>query len=98
MHAVKWRTTMTTATATHDVTAEHIKRFEKKITDMRRAFAALPTDDSFETLLKYIHNPGWTTLAESTFFEGLVDSMTHQTQQLTNLHKQLMAGAEQVGR
>jgi len=48
--------------------------------------------------LKYIHNPGWTTPAESTFFEGLVESITLQTLQLTQLHKQLMAGAAQVGR
>ena len=89
---------MTTATATHGVTAEHIKRFDRKVTDMRRAFAALPADDSFETLLKFIHQPGWTTPAESIFFEGLVESITLQTQQLANLHTQLMAGAAQVGR
>ncbi|MBB5055962.1 3-methyladenine DNA glycosylase/8-oxoguanine DNA glycosylase [Granulicella aggregans] len=89
---------MTTATATHGVAAEHIKRFDKKVTDMRRAVAALPADDSFETLLKFIHQPGWTTIAEGIFFEGLVDSITHQSQQLANLHSQLMAGAAQVGR
>jgi hypothetical protein len=89
---------MTTATATHGVTAEHIKRFDKRVTDMRRAFAALPADDTFDTLLKYIHNPGWTTPAETIFFEGLVESITQQMQQLTNLHSQLMAGAAQVGR
>jgi hypothetical protein len=89
---------MTTATATHGVPAEHIKRFDKKVTDMRCAFAALPADDSFDTLLKFIHQPGWTTPAESIFFEGLVESITLQTQQLTNLHTQLMAGAAQVGR
>ena len=89
---------MTTATATHEVTTEHIKRFDKKVTDMRRAHAALPADDSFDTLLNIIHRPGWTTIAEGIFFEGLVDSITQQTQQLANLHKQLMDGAEQVGR
>jgi hypothetical protein len=89
---------MTTATATHGVTAEHIKRFDKKVTDMRRAFAALPSDDLFDTLLKFIHQPGWTTPAETIFFEGLVDSITQQTHQLANLHTQLMAGAAQVGR
>ncbi len=89
---------MTTATATHEVTAEHIQRFDKKVTDMRRAFAALPADDSFETLLNLIHRPGWTTIAEGIFFEGLVDSITQQTNQLANLQTQLMAGAAQVGR
>lgn len=89
---------MTTATATHGVTAEHIKRFEKKVTDLRHEFAALPQENSIETLLKYIHQPGWTTPAESIFFEALVDSIAQQTRQLAQLHKQLMAGAALVGR
>jgi len=88
---------MTTATATHAVTAEHIRRFDNKVNEMRRAFAALPAQDSFDTLLQYIHRPGWTTPAESILFEGLVDSIVRQTQQLGQLHGQLMAGAAQVG-
>ncbi len=88
---------MTTATATHEVTAEHIKHFDKKITDMRHAFAALPGDESFNTLLSYIHRPGWTTPAEALFFEGLVDSILQQTRLLGSLHKQLLAASAVVG-
>jgi hypothetical protein len=44
-----------------------------------------------------MHRPGWTTLAEGLFFEAVVDSMLTNTQQLTQLHAQLMAGAQAVG-
>jgi len=82
----------------HGISADHIKQFETKVNAMRSSFAALPSDDSFDTLLQYIHRPGWTTLPESIFFETMVDSMIAQTQQLAQLHKQLMTGANLVGR
>jgi len=97
----KWRKTMATATAeratSHGITADHVKQFEKKVNAMKASFAALPPQSSFDTLLQYIHRPGWTTPAESVFFETMVDSVIAQTQQLAQLHKQMMAGAALVG-
>jgi len=103
MHTEKWRKTMPTAVeekraASHGVSADHVRQFEKKVTTMKASFAALPPQSSFDTLLQYIHRPGWTTPAESVFFETMVDSITAQTQQLAQMHKQLMAGAAMVGR
>jgi len=82
----------------HGVSADHVKQFEKKVNTMKASFAALPPQSSFDTLLQYIHRPGWTTPAESVFFETMVDSIIAQTQQLAQMHKQLMAGAAMVGR
>jgi hypothetical protein len=82
----------------HGTSTDHIKHFEKKVQAMRSAFAGLPNADSTEKLLKYIHQPGWTTPAETIFFETMVDTMTTQAQQMAQLHKQLMAGASVVGR
>ena len=81
----------------HGVSADHIQHFEKKVQAMKSALANLPAQNSTDTLLQYIHRPGWTTIAESIFFETMIDSITAQTQQLAQLHKQMMAGAARVG-
>ena len=82
----------------HHTSDDHIKHFEKKVHAMRSAMANLPTSSNFDTLLQYIHRPGWTTPAEAIFFETMVDSITTQAQQLAQMNKQLMAGAAVVGR
>ena len=82
----------------HKTSPDHIQHFEKKVTAMKSALAALPTGNTFDTLLQYIHRPGWTTPAEAIFFETMVDSITTQAQQLAQMNKQLMAGAAVVGR
>lgn len=82
----------------HGTSTDHIKRFEKRVHAMRSAFSDLPSDDSFETLLGYIHQPGWTTPAEAIFFETMVESITTQAQQMAQTHQQLMAASAVVGR
>jgi hypothetical protein len=94
---MKWRKTMATATATHATTAEHIKRFETKISAVKQAVDGLPGDDYFNELFKIIHRPGWTTIAEGVLFETMVDTMLAQTRQLAQMHQQLMTGAQAVG-
>ena len=90
---------MATATAARGPHAEagHVQRFEKKVNAVKQAVDDLPGDEYFKTLLGIIHRPGWTTIAEGLFFETVMDSMLAQTQQLNQLHKQLMAGATAVG-
>jgi len=92
---------MATATAargtTNGTTADHIKRFEKKVLNLKQAVRNLPGDDFYTTLLGHLHNPGWTTIAEGLFFESIVDGMVAQTEQLGQMHRQLMAGSAAVG-
>jgi len=90
---------MATATAVRGPHAEagHVQRFEKKVNAVQQAVKQLPNDDYFNTLLGIIHRPGWTTIAEGLFFETMVDSILVQTQQLNQMHKQLLAGATAVG-
>jgi hypothetical protein len=77
---------------------EHIQRFEGKVRAMKTALAAVPGDGFHEKLITVIHRPGWTTIAEGQFFEAALDSILAQTQQLAQLHQQLMAAADSVGR
>jgi hypothetical protein len=88
-----------TARATaHIGSAEHIKRFERKIVAVQQAVDRLPGEEYFATLLSHIHSPGWTTPAESVFFETILDTMLAHAHHLGILHQQLMTGAAAVGR
>ena len=88
----------TLATPVARASAEHVARFEQKITVARQAVAGLPADESFNQLLNIIHRPGWTTIAEGQFFEAALDSITAHSQLLTNAHQQLLAASDSVGR
>src|SRR5271156_3470105 len=81
----KWRKTMPTAVeekraTSHGIPTDHIKHFEKKVHAMKSAIAGRPDDHSSKKLLKYIHQPGWTTPAEIIFFEAMVETITVQAQ------------------
>ena len=89
---------MVTLAKPKPASATHVERFTKKLQAVRQAIASLPGDDFHQQLLIVIHRPGWTTIAEGMFFEALADSILAQTQHLTELHQQLMAASEAVGR
>lgn len=40
--------------------------------------------------------PGWTTIAEVAFFNGMVDSLIAQVEALTTIHAALLDAAERV--
>ncbi len=88
---------MATSTLPH-ASVEHIQRFERKVRDLKHMHAALPTADFYEQLIPIIHRPGWTTPAESLFFESAVESLMLQTRQLAEMQKQLLAASEAVGK
>jgi hypothetical protein len=80
----------------HDLSTDHIARYEKKIHDVRSAVAQLPQEDYYTNLLGIIHRPGWTSVAEGLYFEALVDTIHAHTLQLAELHKRLAAAADAV--
>src|SRR5471032_1222613 len=49
-------------------------------------------------LIPVIHRPGWTTLAEVTLVNGLVDALISHTEVITDLHSALIRGAQAVGK
>ena len=49
-------------------------------------------------LIPVIHRPGWTTLAEVTLVNGLVEAMIKHTEVITDLHTALMRGSQAVGK
>jgi hypothetical protein len=89
---------MATLAKPKPVSAAHVDRFTQKLRAVRQAVANLPGDDFHEQLITVIHRPGWTTIAEGMFFETLADSILAQTQHLAQLHQQLKAASEAVGK
>ena len=86
-------------TVQHDssISTEHIQGFETKIQNAKAAFGKLPGADFYDELLAVIHRPGWTTPAEASFFEAVLDGITAHTQSLAVAHDQLLTAAKLVG-
>jgi hypothetical protein len=75
-----------------------IQDLEKKLNVLKDAHTALSKSHNIDDLLKIIHHPGWTTVAEHAFANSLVDSMISHTQLLQSMHKSLFEASQQVGR
>ena len=75
-----------------------IQALEKKLNTLKDAHNALSNSHNIDELLKIIHHPGWTTIAEQAFANSLVDSMISHTQLLQSLHKSLLEASQQVGK
>jgi len=73
-----------------------LAHIESGLKELRDGLAALAHDKPIEELLRIIHKPGWTTLAEVTMVAGLLDSMLLHTRALTGLKQALLTGAEAV--
>ncbi|MGB6724822.1 MAG: hypothetical protein WBE74_02895, partial [Terracidiphilus sp.] len=74
----------------------HILHFEKQINKLQHSLGTLGGRGSLKGLLEVIHRPGWTTIAENTFFTGIVDAMIAQTKVLATMKQTLLGGAAKV--
>jgi hypothetical protein len=75
---------------------KELERIEMGIKELTQNLSRLADEKSFETFIKIIHKPGWTTLAETAFVLGMVDSMLAQSKALIGLKQALLSGAESV--
>jgi hypothetical protein len=76
--------------------ADQVRRFERRLREVKQAVADLPGDEYYEELTKIVRRLGWTTLSEGIFFEALMDSILAHTRDLTQLHQRLKAAFEAV--
>ncbi|HEX4022336.1 MAG TPA: hypothetical protein VHX63_14420 [Acidobacteriaceae bacterium] len=89
---------MTTVTKlTLESPKEHIQGFERKLHELKQVVADFPGDDYYTLLVQMIHRPGWTTPAETMFFESVVDSMLSHARALSQLHQGLFTASQAVG-
>jgi hypothetical protein len=84
---------------THD-----IARLEKDIKSFHAAVRAFAEDDDYVQLLKFIHQPGWTTPAEFLLVHASINAMHAQVRELTtmknaviNASQQMIEAGERVG-
>jgi hypothetical protein len=77
---------------------EHdIDKLASLIRGLQHAIAKLATDNHTEELMRIIHKPGWTTLAEfGLMLAGLEAAQSH-AETLARQLRGLTAGARQVG-
>jgi len=76
---------------------QELAKVESHINSIKAAHADLGTPDGWDELWRIIHQPGWTTVAESTLVFSILESVLNQTRQLAALKNGLLAGARAVG-
>ena len=86
----------TLAKAKPEASADQVQRFERKLSEVKKAVAKLPGDAYHADLMQTVRRAGWTTLAEGIFFEAMIESMLAHTRDLTQLHQRLKAAFEAV--
>jgi hypothetical protein len=70
--------------------------FEARLKDVHTSLAGLATATDFEELIKIIHRPGWTTVAELAFATGILEAMHAHAQVMVGLKQALLRGSDQV--
>jgi len=76
---------------------KNIHQIEQKLSAVKTNLKSVAQDEVYDQLLVIIHRPGWTTLAESAFFETVVDSMETHVRSLSKLQRDLLRASELVG-
>ena len=74
----------------------HIAQLESKIKSMNADLSKLGDSKPMEELLRIIHKPGWTTVAEGLFVEAIVASMHAQVGAALELRTALLNAASRV--
>jgi hypothetical protein len=76
-----------------------IKALEGRLNQLSDKLASFNThSQQVSELIPIIHRPGWTTLAEVTLVNGLVESMIKHTDLIADLHSALIRGSQAVGK
>jgi hypothetical protein len=75
---------------------QQIANFESQIKEFNNNLRQLTGGDSLDGLIKVIHQPGWTTIADIAFVGGILDSMVSQARTLNSLKQVLLSGASKV--
>ena len=74
-----------------------IGRLERDIVTLQKTVHAFAKEDVYSQLVKYIHQPGWTTPAEFLLVEGVINAMNAQLRELTALRDVVVGASRQIG-
>ena len=83
----------------HDVSKleAKIKEVASGLSGLSRTVEPHAQGSGLLDLITIIHKPGWTTIADGIFVNGILDSMASHTRTLASLQEALMTGARAVG-
>ena len=73
-----------------------LSQLESKLKEFQDACSTLSDDSDIVELLKIIHRPGWTTLAEVSFVNGAADSLVRQVRNVVAQRQALLSASRQV--
>ncbi len=85
-------------TKTVAMSQRRVVSLEDRIKRVRSAFQPLKNlDGDLLEMLKIIHRPGWTSVAEFTYASALLDGMFAEVESLAALRQGLLKGSRAVG-
>ena len=76
--------------------AHEIEHLAAKLRELQADLAALGDGDNLEAALRFIHRPGFTTVAEASLIVGLTETLAAQVKTVTALRNVLTSGIERV--
>jgi hypothetical protein len=79
------------------MTNKHVETLEKQITALSDALAHLGRGTTGAELLKIIHKPGWTTLAEFAFLAAMLKTTQMHVSAIEALQADMLAASKAVG-
>ena len=81
------------------MSAKHdIGRLERDIKTFQKSVQAFAHEDTYAQLLKFIHQPGWTTPAEYLLVHSAINAMTAQVRELTALRDSVLSASREIAK
>jgi hypothetical protein len=81
------------------MSAQHdIGRLERDIKTLQKTLSGFAHEDPYSQLLKFIHQPGWTTPAEFLLVHGAINAMNAQLRELTALRDTVVGAAREIAK
>jgi hypothetical protein len=74
-----------------------VAHIEQKLNALKKDVQHMSNANVYDQLLQIIHRPGWTTPAESRFFETTLEMISTQVQSLARAQQGLLEAAQAVG-
>jgi hypothetical protein len=76
---------------------DHINQIEAQLKELEKLAKSFGSNDDVQELLRIIHRPGWTTIAESQLVLALTEATITNIKQAGHLRQELLKCAKAVG-
>jgi hypothetical protein len=80
------------------MTTHDINELERKLQVLGESTVKLAAAKHADAMIKIIHGPGYTTIAEHTLLNAMVDGIQHQVTGLQRAYDALSSAANMIGK